>query len=86
MRPPKEIRGQARELLDRLDAEGRAIIPLGHEIDPVARAGTMMGASLVVNHAGRRRADVRFALATGRELKRPEASWVFVVWLDGWTP
>ncbi len=46
----------------------------------------MMGASLVVNHAGRRRPDVRFALATGKELKRPEASWVFVVWLEGWKP
>ena len=46
----------------------------------------MMGASLVVNHAGRRGPDVRFALATGKELKRPEASWVFVVWLEGWKP
>jgi hypothetical protein len=83
MRPPKEIRAKARELLDQLHAEGRAMIPLGHEIDPVARAGTMMGASLVVNHAARQRPDVRFALATGRELKRPEASWVFIVWLEG---
>jgi hypothetical protein len=86
MRPPKEVRSQARELLDRLDAEGRAIIPLGHEIDAAARADTMVGASLVVDHAARDRADVRFALATGRELKRPEASWVFVVWLEGWKP
>jgi len=83
MRPPKETRGKARELLDQLDAEGRAIIPLGHEIDPVARAGTLIGASLVVNHAARQRPDVRFALATGKELKRPEASWIFVVWLEG---
>ncbi len=86
MRPPKEIRVKARELLDELDAEGRAIIPLGHEIDPVARAGTMIGASLVVNHAAQQRPDVRFALPTGQELQRPEASWVFVVWLEGWKP
>ena len=86
MRPPKEIRAKARQLLDQLDAEGRAMIPLGHEIDPVARAGTMVGASLVVDQAGRQRSDVRFALATGKELKRPEASWVFIVWLEGWKP
>ncbi len=82
MRPSKEIRVKARELLDQLDAEGRAILPLGHEIDPVARAGSMIAASVVINRAGRQRADVRFALATGRELNRPEAAWIFVVWLD----
>ncbi len=86
MRPSKEVRVKARDLLAKLDAEGRAIIPLGHELDPVARAGTMIGASLVVNHAARQRPEVRFALPTGKELQRPEAAWVYVVWLEGWTP
>lgn len=84
MRAAKQTRAKARQLLDQLDAEGRAMIPLGHEINPVARAGSMVGASLVVDQAARQRSAVRFALATGKELKRPEAAWAFVVWLEGW--
>jgi hypothetical protein len=73
----------AEGLLDRLDAEGRAHIPIPRRLGPHELAAALMAvsrAAMEINEA--RPGEIYMAVVRGSRIRKPTAEWVWVFWTD----
>lgn len=73
----------AQGVLDRLEAEGRAHIPIPRRLDPALLAGALLAVAHVVDEvAAARPHDLSVAVVRGARIRKPTAEWVWIFWTE----
>lgn len=86
MSASEATRAKALELIERVDADGRARIEVARRQNPIELACTLIGISRVADEALRLRPEIMLAVERGSRMGKPTAEWVFIFWLEDRVP
>lgn len=73
---------EAEQLLARLDAEGRAHVPIPRRLHPGELASALMVVSRVAAEVGEDLDDFYMAVVRGSRIRKPTAEWVWIFWTE----
>jgi hypothetical protein len=73
----------AQGVLDRLEAEGRAHIPIPRWLTPGQLAATLLDAGRVASEVAAARPDDLFmGVVRGAKIRKPTSEWVWIYWTE----